>query len=193
MDVGKNIQHKLARMIARIDMHLYQLSLFLPKDYFVDDFDEILEFIPKIKIDPLKLVFRVWHKALKKEGAATKGTYSNLKAVERLLFEFKKIKKDTTQGYLFNSLYTGKNLDTARKTIYKKHKDPKIRDSYDRLINFIYDKSFMGETSPITGNISFFVLRNPELFEKPEGDRGGRAKCGMGLAKPPELKRDARR
>ena len=63
-----------------------------------DIFEDFRDHIPNLRLDPLKLIFNVWHKAFKE------GRYSKNKKIEKVLFEFKEKTKETDKEYLFSSL-----------------------------------------------------------------------------------------
>jgi hypothetical protein len=101
---------------------------FLPNySGFPDYIDEIFS----IRVDPLKMIFNVWHRHLKR----TK--YSSIKSVKKKLFEYKKKYENTDKEYLFESLNENTNFESLRKkSLYGLKKD------FYRLSDFIYKKAF---------------------------------------------------
>ena len=100
-------------------------------------FEEFIDQIPKIRLDPLKLIFLVWHKA------SIVNEYGNIKSVKTKLEEFKKKTIGTEKEYLFDSFSEATNLSSLRtKALYPKGQKRK-NDLYSKLVNFIFENSFM--------------------------------------------------
>lgn len=100
-----------------------------------DIFEDFRDHIPNLRLDPLKLIFNVWHKAFKK------GQYSKNKKIEKVLFEFKEKTKETDKEYLFNSLNKLEFESLRKSSLYR------LKNFYKDLAKFIYKKSFIEKIS----------------------------------------------
>ncbi len=96
-----------------------------------DIFEDFRDHIPTLRLNPLKLIFNVWHKAFKE------GQYSKNKKIEKVLFEFKEKTKDTDKEYLFNSLSKLEFESLRKSSLYR------LQNFYKDLAQFIYQKSFI--------------------------------------------------
>lgn len=116
---------------------------FNPHIPLVSDIDEFFANRPRtdifrLKIDPLKVLFCVWRRALRK------GPYQNNALAISLLYDFKKMTKGQDKEFLFKSLRGETRLDqkmrfeTLRTKSIKAMKTPLNRD----LVEFIFRKSF---------------------------------------------------
>ena len=129
---------------TQVHMAFHELLRFLPSAPIRSNplipnfsvFEGFMDKIPKIRLDPLKMIFFVWHKATKKQK------YCKPKEVEDKLLKFKKRVKGTEKEYLFNSL-DKINLESLRvKSLYDRKGKPR-NDLYSDLADFIYRKSFV--------------------------------------------------
>jgi len=102
----------------------------------VDNYDEFFDNISHIRLDPLKLIFNVWHKELRK------GNYGDNKTIERIILEFNEKVKGTEKEYLFKSLNPAGFESLRKKSLYK------LKSFYYDLANFIYKKSFIEKKQP---------------------------------------------
>lgn len=101
-------------------------------------FEDLMDQIPKIRLDPLKMIFLVWHKAL------VVNEYSKIEDLKKKFAEFKKKTKGTEKEYLFNSLSETTNFHSLRtKSLYPKGKK-RENDLYSDFADFIYRKCFVG-------------------------------------------------
>ena len=130
------------RMRLEISTGYYLMCGFSPEQFLNEDFIDIVEHIPKLKIDPIKLIYRIWIK----DPDLKKGKYNNRKLIEELLLHFKSEYSGTSRGDLFKLVNADFKLDTTRKKIYKKSKNSSL---YDLLADFVYRKSFIEEESPV--------------------------------------------
>lgn len=105
---------------------------------FPEMITEFVRNVSSAKISPIKLIFWVWHKALRK------GRYGNNKAIKNLLLIYKEETKGTNREYLFHT-EGHLNIKILRKAMYQK---PQIKEFYDKLIDFIYKKSFIEKIAP---------------------------------------------
>ncbi|GAG36515.1 unnamed protein product, partial [marine sediment metagenome] len=130
-----NLNKSIGRQIEALESQLNTDPLYSEFTPFYADFDDFFKKIPEVKIDPVKMIFKVWHKALRK------GKYTRLTIIKNLLLEFKEATRGTEKEFLFDSITGSLNIDTLRKkSIYKNYK---LKDFYNGLANFIYKKSFI--------------------------------------------------
>jgi len=100
--------------------------------------EDMIKNIPDMRIEPPRLLMEVLTKALKK------GKKSNRKLIKRIFIYLKRKTKGTKQEFLFESLKEDlSNFETIRTSRYK---DPVNRKFYDKLIESIYQKSFIDQT-----------------------------------------------
>lgn len=126
------IHSKLYELTDLISLEIYFIGggSYIPG--IADMYDEFLDHISHIRLNPLKLIFNVWHKALRK------GDYGDNKTIQRIILEFKKEVKGTDKEYLFKSLNEFTDFDSLRKkSLYG------LKSYYYDLANFIYKKSFI--------------------------------------------------
>lgn len=95
-------------------------------------FEKYEGFIPYIKLDPLKLIYIIWHKALQVNQ------YSKNRILMRMLWEYKEKLTGTDLEYLFHSLKRG---ETKRESLRKKSLYG-LDKRYYAIAEFIYKKSF---------------------------------------------------
>lgn len=131
----ENLNKSIEKQIEALESQLRTDSIYIEFISFYADFDDFFKKIPGMRIDPVKMIFKVWHKALRK------GKYTRLTFIKNLLLEFKGATKGTEKEFLFDSITSSLNINTLRKkSIYKNYK---LKDFYDRLADYIYKKSFI--------------------------------------------------
>lgn len=144
----KELEELRRKYHVGIHSKLYELMEFSSPDYalkeiksfipgIADVYDKFLDHISYIRLDPLKVIFNVWHKALRKDD------YGDNKTIERTILEFKKNLKGTDKEYLFESLKESTDFDSLRKkSLYG------LKRFYYDLAEFIYKKSFIEKITP---------------------------------------------
>lgn len=111
-------------------------AAFLPDE---NEFYYLIEYLPKIKCDPIYLIFLVWQKMLKR------GKYTNLEFIRRLLLEFKKKEGKGKRAGIFKSVGNDFNIETLRKKVQRPSKNKAM---YEELAYHIIEKCFLNLASP---------------------------------------------
>ena len=145
-ELGKFLKH---RFKFEVHSKMYELMeeckpVYTPKELksFIPGlesvFDEFLDYISYIKLDPLKMIYHVWHKAFRKKQ------YGDLKELEKRLREYKVKTMGTEKEYLFDNLNDETDFDSLRKkSLYG------LKSFYYDLSEFIYMKSFVNKKTQL--------------------------------------------
>jgi len=126
----------------RINPYSIERNPFLPN---ISGFPDFVDEIPYLRIDPIKLIFNVWHRDLKK------GQYGGNESIKNKLLEFKENTKGTEKEYLFQNVNEKTKVESLRKKSLNprssKKSDIRRFDKIDKLADFIYKKSFSEKTA----------------------------------------------
>ncbi len=133
-DLLDSMKYKLIKSIRELDKKIKIESSYLKDLILPNGFEFFLKNTSIIKAELPTLIFRVWKRALKKD-----------KLIKDLLLEFKEEYRKTMWTPLFASLNESFNIETWRKKIYRKYKN---KEFYEKLTNYIYEKSFVEKISP---------------------------------------------
>lgn len=126
-----NINKRFYELINEVQSTIYSNPSYNPFIPVLPDLDCFLPLIPKLRIDPVKLLYHIWHKAFRK------GSYGNIELVESLILEFKQKTQNTEKELLFKSICNDTNFESLR----KKSKYG-LKQYYVDLISHIFNQCF---------------------------------------------------
>lgn len=111
------------------------------------EYYKFVNYLPKIKCDPVYLIFLVWKRTFRR------GKYTNREFIKQLFLELKEREKNTDKGrVLFYSIGEDFNINTIRKKVQRPAQDKNRKKMYEEIADYIYRKSFI-ELVPPGGSV----------------------------------------
>lgn len=151
-DRHEHIWETLKKLIKHVDDKITETDSIYRSMVHDPEFFNFYDQIPNIRINPGKLLFRVWRRVLRK------GKYTSLTFIERLMLDFKrreakrleKVRPPVTEklsvpGLFFEFIDEPFSINQLRKKYDENSKNQKL---YEQLSDYIYRKSFIEMKSP---------------------------------------------